>query len=29
MERRTQAAAHAARIFGKPHDTVWPGRMGA
>ena len=29
MERRTQAAAYAARVFGEPHDTDWPGRMGA
>ena len=26
MERRTQAAAYAARVFGEPHDTGWPGR---
>jgi two-component system response regulator DevR len=28
MERRTQAAAYAARVFGEPHDSDWPGRMG-
>ena len=26
MERRTQAAAYAARVFGEAHDTGWPGR---
>jgi DNA-binding NarL/FixJ family response regulator len=28
MERRTQAAAYAARVFGESHDTGWPERMG-
>jgi DNA-binding NarL/FixJ family response regulator len=28
MERRTQATAYAARVFGEPHDSGWPGRMG-
>jgi len=26
MERRTQAAAYAARVFGEPHGVGWPGK---
>ena len=26
MERRTQAAAYAARVFGEPHGIGWPGK---